>query len=103
MKCGNCHRNNTPASDAAVRFNGAPVAVQPIRMGIAPATAPTVVLSGVRDLSGVYTTTYRIQLASPSSAVSELTFSASQATPTMSAIALRPTASALDTRPAGSG
>ena len=31
----------------------APVAVQPIRIGSAPLTAPTAVLSGVRDLSGV--------------------------------------------------
>ena len=32
---------------------GAPVAVQPIRIGSAPLTAPTAVLSGERVFSGV--------------------------------------------------
>src|SRR5688572_10099827 len=52
-KCGNCHRKRITKSDQAPRVISFEAAVQPIKGGIAPGTAPMAVEADVRVFSGV--------------------------------------------------
>jgi hypothetical protein len=56
-KCGICQKNTMPKSTIAGNVTSPVAAAHPITGGSAPGTAPTIVASDVRVLSGVYTST----------------------------------------------
>ena len=80
-----------------------PAAVQPITGGMAPTTAPTHVLSGVRCFIGVYASVYSPSVAAPRAVVMQLVPSASVARPAAPEALAQPIACGRLMRPDGSG